>query len=245
MPPPLHHALPILLIAVAPLAARAARPTRLHVVRHAETVANQTGKYTKETLNVLSERGEEQRRQLTDRLLAQPKFDLIIVSPVPRAMMSIRPYLVASKAVAEIWPAIAECCHQKDKTIDPAALLPKGSDIKIKPEDAACFRTAEPDESRWYAPADYAQGIKQVEHLAAQIHARFSGSGKNVLLIGHGINGSLLIAKLLGRKLDLKVNLENAQETLLEETPGGAWRLVTHNGRPVKDKAPAPAAAHD
>jgi broad specificity phosphatase PhoE len=213
-------------------AALAAEPTRLHLLRHGETVANQTGKYTKETLNVLSERGEEQVRELTERLLAGPKFDAIVVSPVPRAMMSIRPYLERSKSVAEIWPAIAECCHQKDKTIRADATLKVGQPVRIAPEDRPYFRVLDGQE-RWFAPADYAEGIKQVEKLAAQLEERFGGKEKRVLWVGHGIVGALLAAKLRGKKLDLSVRLDNGQVTVLEESEDG-WKLIQHNGKPVK-----------
>lgn len=213
-------------------AALAEGPTRLHLLRHGETVANQTGKYTKETLNVLSERGEEQVRDLTERLLAGPKFDAIVVSPVPRAMMSIRPYLARTKSVAEIWPSIAECCHQKDKTIRADAGLPLGQPVKIAAEDRPYFRVR-PGAERWYAPADYAEGIKQVEALADQLTERFAGKGQRVLWVGHGIIGALLIAKMRDRKLDLAVKLDNGQVTILEERDGG-WRLVQQNGKPVK-----------
>lgn len=233
--------MPALHLTVALLVAFAPAPTRLHIVRHGETVANQTGKYTRETLNVFSERGEEQVRALTKKLLAGPKFDAIVVSPVPRAMMSIRPYLKEASLTADIWPAIAECCHHKDKTVRADAALPHGKPIAIAPDDQPYFKISGSEHARWFAPNDYAEGIKQVEKLAEQLTARFSGKGRRVLLVGHGIVGSLLIAKLLGRKLDLKVKLENGAETVLEEQPDGSWKMLTNNDRPVHAREPAEA----
>lgn len=232
----------LLLVVLSSTALADSGPTRLHFVRHGETVANATGVYRSANLNVFSTRGEEQVRRLTRRLLAAPRFDVICVSPIPRAMKTIRPFLVESHSVAEIWPALAECCHQKDHTPVPDARLPLGGPIKISAADAPYFKLAGPDAARWYSPETYAEGLVQVRTLARQIRDRFGGTGKTVLLVGHGINGSLVLAALLGRELKTTIRLDNGEDTILEERPDGTWRLVQVNGRPVAKRAPAPVA---
>src|SRR5262245_58487266 len=92
------------------VAAAGARPTRIGFVRHGETVANKTGVYNSKNLNVFSDGGEQQVERLTQRLKAMPKFDAICVSPIPRALNTLVPYLRDTGRKAEVWPSLAECC---------------------------------------------------------------------------------------------------------------------------------------
>ncbi|MBI4859742.1 MAG: histidine phosphatase family protein [Candidatus Riflebacteria bacterium] len=223
-----------------------AGPTRFHFARHGETVANRTGVYTTQTLNVLSAEGEAQVERLTARLAGwtashapRPSragsfgFDVICVSPVPRAMSSILPYLRSTGSTAEVWPALAECCHQKPEPESPGATLPEGKPVQIDPDRSAFFTLEGAPSRRWPAPKNFVQGIAQVRLLVRQLKQRFDGSGKSVLLVGHACNGSLMMEMLLGREPRRAIKIDNAMISVLEETWKGGYRLIQLNGKQV------------
>ena len=104
-------------------------------VRHAETVANATGQYSSSTIDRFSSLGESEVKTLTTKLEKEPFFDRIFVSPSPRALRTIAPYLRATHQRATIWPLLYECCtghrpadaHPLVSNGDPASKYPKVS----------------------------------------------------------------------------------------------------------------------
>ena len=211
-------------------------PTQFFFVRHAETMANRTGVYNKKTINVLTERGEKQRRGLTRVLRETPDYDVIVVSPITRARKTILPYLREKGIQAEVWPSLAECCHQKDRTATPSPTLPLGKEIEIPPEDAPFLTLEHSPGRRRYWPANYADGMTQIQVLFNNLKLRFQGTGLRVLLVSHSIIGSRLLEILMGLEPRGRFRMSNCKISHLVEQPDGSWRLERLNdGPPPKE----------
>jgi broad specificity phosphatase PhoE len=218
-------------------ATRAAHGLDVYFVRHAETVANATGRYAADTIDRLSTRGTAQLPPLT-RTLQQYRFDAIRVSPFRRAMATIAPYLDASGATAEVWPELAECCSERPRTNQPSTDVPRGGRIEIDQPFAKMFRLPEP-EARLYRPRSYADGLAQVYDLRDRLVREFGGSGKTILLVGHSLAGTRLIDLLLDREPVGHLPIDNAEVTHLQQRADGSFVLVELNGKRVARRARA------
>lgn len=184
----------------------AAKPIDLTFVRHGETVANATGKYNSRTLNTLSALGEKQVKELTPRLARQPKFDAILVSPSPRALKTIAPYLAQTRQKATIWPELYECCTERPKQKE-AKTFSYGAKIELGPELAPFFIV--PDGAKYPAPRNYGEGLAQVRVSLDQFRSRYAGM--RVLVVGHSAHGGLFLKGLDGKSRHVK----NAEEIRL------------------------------
>jgi broad specificity phosphatase PhoE len=177
-----------------------ARPTDLVFVRHGETVANATGHYSSRTLNVFSPKGQAGVDALTKRLLAAPPFDRILVSPSPRALRTIAPYLRAAHRKATIWPLLYECCTGRRPKHAAPTRFSFGEKIR-PPKDIADLFVVLPGQDRVPVASDYDSGLAQVEASLAEFRSRYLGG--RVLLVGHSGHGGQLLHGLTGgwRKL--------------------------------------------
>ena len=168
-------------------------------VRHAETVANATGKYNGATLNVLSKLGEKQVDELTKTLLTQPKFDLVLVSPSPRAIRTIAPYLRDQRQKAVIFPLLYECCTGR-RGHAKATQFSWGSRIAI-PDDVKDVCVVRKDWDRYPSAPDYSAGLAQVREALRVLPSAAAG---RTLLVGHSGNGGQLLYGLLGKRIQVK-----------------------------------------
>jgi len=199
---------------------------RLYFVRHAETLANATGKYNSQTIDRLSARGEQQVARLTRELLGM-SLDTICVSPMRRAVDTIRPYLEESKLVANVWPELAECCHQKVRTAEPSPHLPRGAEIAPVGEARRLMRIDAADRYT-YEPANYADGIALIRLAVQRINREFGASNRSEMLLGWEPRGRFAIA--------------NAEISRLNQVEDGTFELIQLNGRVSAFKFPtAPA----
>jgi hypothetical protein len=135
--------------------------TDLTFVRHGETVANATGKYNSHTIDTFSIKGQEQVDQLTRELIAEKPYDIILVSPSPRALNSIAPYLKMKGKNALVWPLLYECCTEKRPSNAHATSFKFGVKIAIPGPIADRFHL-DPTQNRYPAPQGYNQGLAQV-----------------------------------------------------------------------------------
>jgi broad specificity phosphatase PhoE len=198
------------MILTAVVAALALAPsTDLTFVRHGETVANATGRYNSQTLNVLSEKGRQGVAELTQRLLKGPRFDRILVSPSPRALKTIAPYLRASGQRATVWPLLYECCTGRRPKGAHATRFSYGAKVEL-PRDLAPLFRIEPGMDRYPIASDYNAGLAQAAASLAEFKNRFRGG--RVLLVGHSGHGGQFIHGLTGKR----VRVENAKEIHLE-----------------------------
>ena len=172
------------------------KPTELVFVRHGETLANATGHYNAKTLNQFSERGAAGVAALTSRLLAAPRFDRILVSPSPRALLTIAPYLKATHQTAIIWPLLYECCTgHRPKNAAPTHFQ-YGAKIKI-PNDLAGLFVVLPDADRYPVSPSYNAGLAQVEASIKEFKSKFEGG--RVLIVGHSGHGGQFLHSFTGR----------------------------------------------
>lgn len=189
-------------------AAVLASPLHLTYIRHSETVANATGRYNGRTLNAFSPKGEKLIAALTAELLRDPRPSAILVSPSPRALRTIAPYLRATHQRAVVWPLLYECCTERPKR--PAAKsFGYGAKIEI-PSDVAGLFTVLPGQDRLPAPRNYGEGLAQVRKAVEGFRSRFH-TGR-VMLVGHSAMGGLFLKALTGRA----IRVENAKPIELE-----------------------------
>ena len=174
-----------------------AQRTQITFVRHAETVANATGKYNSRTLNSFSAKGQAQISALTDRLSQSLGFDHILVSPSPRAMSTIAPYLAATRQRAVIWPYLYECCTGRRPQGAHATSFGWGPKITV-PADMSGLFSVPPGADRFPVAPDYNSGLAQVQAgLEAFRKMRLRG---RVLLVGHSGQGGQMIFGLTGKR---------------------------------------------
>jgi len=172
------------------------RKTDLIFVRHGETVANATGRYNSKTLNAFSQKGKAEVEALTKELIADPRFELILVSPSPRALYTIAPYLRATRQRATVWPLLYECCTGRRPRNAAATRFGFGGKIAI-PKDLAGLFVVENGHDKYPVASDYNSGLAQVDASIAEFKQRFSG--RRILLVGHSGHGGQFIHALTGR----------------------------------------------
>ena len=194
------------------LSALVLAPTiHLTYIRHSETVANATGRYNSKTLNVFSEKGERLVSELTPKLLKAPKPDLILVSPSPRALRTIAPFLRRTGLKATVWPLLYECCTERPKKPE-AKTFPYGAKITI-PADLAGLFVVKPEGDRFPAPKDYGEGLAQVDAAVRAFRKGFHG--RRIMLVGHSAMGGLFLKALTGKSYHVK----NAEPIELDLRP--------------------------
>jgi broad specificity phosphatase PhoE len=167
--------------------------TDLTYVRHAETVANATGRYNTRTLNTFTAKGDRQVATLTEALLKERPWDVILVSPSPRALKTIAPYLAKSGRRATVWPLLYECCTERPRQPE-AARFGWGAPVEIPKEIAAHFVV--PEGAKLPAPRNYGEGLAQV---SATVREFAAFRGKRILLVGHSAHGGQFLRRLNGK----------------------------------------------
>ena len=199
-------------------------PTEIYFVRHAETMSNFTGKYSLKHDRILSPHGKKQVQQLSQQL-QQFDIDLIIVSPQPRALKTILPFLKKQRRTAEIWPSLDECCWQKKTPIYQFSQPQFGSEIELPTAIQAYFTF--PDEHARFTlySQTYNEGITQVQMAVDQLLRRFGNSGKHILVIGEYHAGTRFIEILQGLKPEGWYKLQNAMIIRLKENKHGHFIL--------------------
>lgn len=193
------------------------QPATITFVRHSETVANATGRYNSRTLNAFSEKGINQTSSLT-RQLTDASFDQVVVSPSPRALKTIAPWLSRSGSQAVIWPELLECCHQKGaERLKPATPEISFGPKIIWPDPFEGLFRHRPGGERLIDSPTYQDGIRQIQLARDRIVKDFSGTGRHILVVGHSIQGGKMIALLTGKQIKL---LNAKPVRLVEVTPG-------------------------
>lgn len=181
--------------------------TDLTFVRHGETQANATGRYNSRTLNTFSELGKKQVAALTERLVKQPKWDLILVSPSPRALRTIAPYLARTGQKATVWPLLYECCTERPRQPE-ASSFSYGAPITL-PKDVEKHFVL-PAGLKFPAPRNYGEGLAQVSDGILEFKRKYAS--KRVLLVGHSAHGGQFLKRLTGKAYHVK----NAEEIVIK-----------------------------
>ena len=183
--------------------------TDLTFVRHGETLANATGKYNSHTIDTFSSKGQEQVTRLTRDLMTERRFDMILVSPSPRALNTIAPYLKNLRKQATVWPLLYECCTERRPVGAHATSFKFGVHIAIPQAIAGQFKLS-PTDNRYPSPSDYNSGLAQVAASVAEFRKKYAG--KRVLIVGHSGHGGQFIKTITGKA----IRLENASPVQLK-----------------------------
>ena len=202
-------------------------------VRHAETIANATGDYTTGNESTFSEKGEVQRYDLIEKL-APYSFDAILCSPRDRVVYTLLPYLEEQNLKAEIWPELTECCWHKDRSAPVSEDLEPGPPILLAPDAKRYFAFRDNEARNEYQAFTYADGIVQMNKLHDLITECYAGSGKTILVAGHGLAGSRFIELLIGQTPNGHIRLHNSELTHIKQMSDGSFKLISINGHPFK-----------
>lgn len=216
-----------------------AKPMELVFVRHGETVANATGKYNSKTIDTFSARGEKQVAELTKQLNGM-RFNAIVVSPSPRALRTIAPYLRSHPQMkAVIWPELLECCDAHSKKIKgvTSPQIRVGGLIRVPADLVGLFMIYPNDNKAILAPS-YDDGLRQIQFAVNHLKRDFGGSGKTVLVVGHSLHGGRMIEALEGKAMVGKLMPDNAKIMRFLEGTNGVFSPIRSGGG-----IPAPAGA--
>ncbi len=221
----------IVLLQLRPVSSRGRKPAPAHVyfLRHAETVANSTGVWNEQTASAFSATGLDQVKEAT-QWLTRYRFDAIVVSPMWRTQNTVLPFLKANGLSAEIWPELAECCWQKDRSAPVSTPMPMFG-RPIIPEDSSRLHVREERATLEWNETTYGDGMRRVRAAVDLLRERFAGTGKSVLVVGHGNAGQRLIQLLRGREPEEGPPLANARLTHLAEQADGRFELAGLNGQ--------------
>jgi broad specificity phosphatase PhoE len=216
----------------------------VYFIRHAETVANASGEQggtgPLENHDTLTALGERQVLALRDYLIKENITpDRIIVSPAWRAQKTIEPYLSATNATAEIWVELNECCGQ-EPTGAPLPVERPEVKWKMKIEKASdlfTFRSSE--DSYYWWPQTYEEGLFMIMTGRDRLLEQFNQSGKTVVIVGHAVNGGILLGLLQGydmitTKPSRPVYILNTGvHKLMQDSISGAFSLKQNINNPA------------
>ncbi|HZC25321.1 MAG TPA: histidine phosphatase family protein [Candidatus Binatia bacterium] len=152
--------------------------SRLYLVRHGETAWSLSGQHTGRTDILLTERGEQEARDLAEPLRAV-RFSLVFTSPLQRARRTCE--LVGLDAVAQLEPDLAEWDYGDYEG-------QRSVDIREERPDWNLFRDGCP---RGESPV-------QVSERADRVISRLRALAGNTAIFSHGHFGRVLAARWIG-----------------------------------------------
>jgi len=226
---------------------------RIYYLRHAEAGHNVVKQWQEKPKaqwpayvgnpDMFTPEGEAQVAKATKKL-EQYHFDFIAVSPIWRTRHTILPYLEGIGAKAEIWPELAEFDRFSTNLTSGLALpapspnLFTGGAVIALPAPEQPYFTLREDDRKLFktgkAPLQLAADLTAVaEKTVALIRARFGGTDKSILLVGHGNSGRLLLHVLLNNSPAWKTPLVNTGIWMVEEQADGSFKLRLLNDTPV------------
>lgn len=241
----------VILLAISPVYAQV--PLKVYYVRHAENGHNVIKEWKHKPQDqwpdyvgkndVFTPKGEKQVATLTEELKGL-SFDLIAVSPSWRTRNTILPYLRASGKKGEIWPELAETSGVNARwtaasaeNVAPNPTLFSGGDKITLPDNEQPYFIFREDgkhvleKNDKYRAVQNANSMAMAQKAVDMLKARFSKSGKSVLLVGHGNSGSTLLRMLTTSKT-IEPDILNIGIWMAEEQADGSFKLKTLNGKP-------------
>ena len=156
-------------------------PLRVYLIRHGETAWSLSGQHTGRTDIALTERGEQEARELGERLRTV-RFNLVLTSPLQRARRTCD--LSGFGSVAEVDPDLQEWDYGEYEGATSA-------EIRMVRPDWNLFRDGCP---RGESPPE-------VSERADRVIARIRSSDGSIALFSHGHFGRVLAARWIGLPL--------------------------------------------
>lgn len=209
----------------------------MYLLRHAESVGNRSGDYDRTNHGALSERGRRQAEAIVDPLAALD-VDGVAVSPLERARDTVRPFLEATGATAEVWSELAEGCwhaEHDDRRVDEFG---EGDPIELTDAEAARM-SVEADEYPPQYPPDgesYAAGLTRIRLAHERIERRLAGEEDSLLVVAHGHLNPRLAELLLDAEPYGRMDHANTGLTRVWEPPEEKHdRRLAFCNRPLAD----------
>ena len=192
----------------------------IYLVRHGQSMGNATNDYSTAQHDQLSPTGWKQAHSLIERL-ADQVFDAMYVSPLQRAIETISPLAEARQAKIEVWPELAECCWQQEKTPpDREAGWRAAPCHDIERFDPTFFFFREGRPLMPAEPETYAEGLNRVYAAAELLRKRHGGGTERVLMVSHGFFLAQFIELLMGHEPQRRIDHANTGISLLVEKDG-------------------------
>ena len=194
--------------------------------------------------NMFTPKGVTQVGKVTEKL-KQYHFDFIPVSPFWRTRHTVLPYLRETGVKAEIWPELAEF-ERFSTNLTSGLTFPSpstdlftaGDAIALPDQEMPAFTLREDGQKQFKVgnePMQVAADLNAVaEKTVELIRARFGGSEKSILLVGHGNSGRLLLHVLLKNSEAWKTTLANTGIWMAEEQADDSFKLRLLNDAPLK-----------
>jgi RpiB/LacA/LacB family sugar-phosphate isomerase len=175
-----HHPLPNAICASGKTGA-ADRSLKLHLFRHGETAWSLTGQHTGHTDLPLTERGEDEARELGQTLKGIP-FSHVLTSPLQRARKTC--------GLVDLGRAVASDADLAEWNYGDYEGM-TSVDIRMKRPEWILYRDGCP----------HGESPEQVLERADRLIARLRGLEGNVALFSHGQFGGVLAARWIGMPL--------------------------------------------
>ena len=193
--------------------------------------------------DMFTPKGEKQAVNAIAKL-SQYHFDFIAVSPFWRTRHTVLPYLKRTGVKAELWPELAEFGRFSTNLTSklplpaPSADLFTGGDAVVLPDPERSSFVLRQDGRKHFKPGkEPLQAAADLNAVAEKtvelIRARFGGSDKAILLVGHGNSGRLLLHVLLKNNDAWKTEPTNTGIWMVEEQADGSFKLRLFNDIPV------------
>ncbi len=157
-------------------------PLRLYLIRHGETEWSRSGQYTGRTDIVLTAHGEDEAREVGQRLRSIP-FAHVLTSPLQRAQQTCALASLGPTPVIEL--DLSEWDNGDDEGRTPADILASRPDWNL-------FRDGSPNGE---TPA-------QISARAGRLIARLRSLNGNVALFSHSHFGRILAARWIGLPIE-------------------------------------------
>ena len=186
--------------------------------------------------------------------LKRYRFDFIAASPMWRARNTILSYMKEVGATGEIWPELHEVYAPSqilspDLTPPAVKILGEGDPVELPSDETHYFSLREDGLNKFKLPpfkpghvdieAEAAAAQVIMQRVVDMIQNRFGGSGKTILLSGHGSSGKGILRMLTKNKLSGFPSITNTGIWMVEEQPNGEFMLMMYNDVPL-----APLNAH-
>ncbi len=155
----------------------------LYLVRHGESQGNATGDYSTLASGALSALGQAQAQHLVQPLSAL-HFDLIIVSPLQRALQTIAPYLMQTDQRAEVWPELAEVPLREDRVGIAESWTSQPAELPEELPGRYDFREGQAIQPGPNEPLG--QGLYRVEVVKRRLLALVEERPMTILMVSHG-----------------------------------------------------------
>jgi probable phosphoglycerate mutase len=152
--------------------------SRLYLIRHGQTAWSLSGQHTGRTEIPLTEQGEQDARELAERLHAV-RFNRVFTSPRQRAQRTCE--LVGFNAVAELEPDLAEWDYgdyEGQRSVD--------------------IRKGRPDWNLFQDRCPRGESPVQVAERADRVIARLRALEGNMAIFSHGHFGRIVAARWIG-----------------------------------------------